>query len=448
MRMAAIGNAEKDLHLNKLPAIEIIDAKELLLKNRRFDLIFKYTYLNNHELYKSGTNFYEDLYCEHIRAFNNFYEEYPRKESKSDFLQHFIDNKDSIDRLGFDVNKSIITVDENYELTDGSHRISICAFLGKRVHVRRDISNPYYDYKFFFQRGIKEFYADFAALEQVKLNPNAYIVSLHSVTSQESDNQVADILNKYGFIYYKKDIDLTYNGYVNLKKISYGFDYGENTWLGNLENDYAGAKYHTNETIGKSPLRSFVFICDSLDKVIMAKKEIRDIYKIGNFSVHINDYREEAIELAQTFFNKNSLWALNKRPYNLNTNKIDGLIIELKDWAHQNNIPLDSICASGSTPFAILGIRESRDLDFLHCSNTIPYIANSTIASHESELSYYTAHKFEIIHNPINHFYYKGIKFITLNVLKNMKKIRDEIPKDRDDIILIDNYINHECVKV
>ena len=47
-------------------------AKEIFLKNNRFDLIFKYIYIKNKD---KKTSFFKDLYLNHIKAFNNFYEE-------------------------------------------------------------------------------------------------------------------------------------------------------------------------------------------------------------------------------------------------------------------------------------------------------------------------------------------------------------------------------------
>ena len=112
-------------------------------------------------------------------------------------------------------------------------------------------------------------------------------------------------LNKYGFIYYKKDVYLNYNGYVNIKKLSYGSDmWGKESWIGTSKNKYSGAQKHAQKSFGngKNPLRAYVFVCDNLDNVLKAKAEIREIFKIGNESIHINDTRKEAIALAITSF--------------------------------------------------------------------------------------------------------------------------------------------------
>lgn len=403
-------------------------------------------------MYGTNTDFFENFYSEHIRAFNGFSEGNPTdgipKNSREEFLRRFNENFEHIKNNGFDKEKSLLSLVEGGELCDGSHRLAICTLLGIDAYARRASEGGMYDYKWFNNQKIDRFYADYAALEYVKFNPNAYIVNLHSATHTNMDVEVESILSRYGFIYYKKEINLTYDGYVNVKKLSYGFDSnGNDSWVGNEANDFAGAKYHADHSKGKHPLRVFVFVCDNLEKVKTAKQKIREIYNIGNFSVHINDTHEEAIELAETYFNENSLFALNNRPYNLVTAEIDKYIKEVKKYAKEKNIPLETFCAGGSTPLGILGIRESRDFDLLHCSDDIDGIGDPNISSHDSELCYYPHNKIEIIMNPRYHFYYKGLKFITLDILSEMKKNRNEKPKDVRDIALIDDFMRGKKIK-
>ncbi|MFI3241449.1 MAG: hypothetical protein R3Y43_02665 [Alphaproteobacteria bacterium] len=415
------------------------NAKEIFFKNKRFDLIFKYLYLKNKD---KNISFFKDLYLEHIRAFNNFYEECPSdgisKNSPEDFLNSFDKIFNNIKENGFDEKTSHIPVDQNLELGDGAHRLTACAYLNKDVAIKKCKSDRYYDYVFFKNKKIEPFYADYAALEYVKLNPNAYIVNLHSVTDKKFDNQVIDILNKYGFVFYQKDVFLTLNGYVNLKKMSYGSDiWNKESWVGDVKNSFAGAKAHAKKSMGKNPLRAFVFVCDDLQKVIKVKAEIRAIYNIGNYSVHINDTREEAIMLAQTYFNENSLKIINSRPFDYEEKEFDSLVNELKNAIVEENLNVDDFCACGSTPFGVLGIRKIGDFDFFEHDESYLNFCNDKISKNDSQLKYYPYSKEEIIYNPKNYFYYKGLKFINLDVLYKMKEKRGEIPKDVNDCKLI-----------
>ena len=93
-----------------------VDALQLIFKNCRFDLIFKYLYSD--ACIRCDTAFinsYEEMYCESIRAFNGYYEEEPRKESREDFLNSFNLLIKSVCENGFH-QKSVLPVSSSYDL--------------------------------------------------------------------------------------------------------------------------------------------------------------------------------------------------------------------------------------------------------------------------------------------------------------------------------------------
>ena len=422
------------------------NAFNLFLHQKRFDLIFKYLYLKYPD-----NNFIKKAYLENIRAFNGFYEIEPSdgipKTSPENFVSSFNRLYCSIKEHGFDKNLGTIPIGDNGEITDGAHRLAACAFLNLEVETKNDGRNDLYNYLFFKKQGMNPDIMDYGALEYVKLNPYAYIVNLHSISPQSEDEKVISLLEKFGFVYYKKEINPSFNAYVNLKKISYGSFWEKEKWIGCVENKFKGAQAHARRSIGKNPLRVFVFVCDDLKKVVQVKAEIRAMFNIGNYSVHINDTRDEAIWLAETYFNKNSLNMINNRPFYFEDEDFEKKMDELKQLSKQSHINLEYICCSGSTPLNIYGLRKSSDLDFLYFGDKQFNIQNEILSNHDSELQYYPFPKKEIIENPKYHFYFHGMKFISLDVLYLMKKKRNEIPKDRRDCKLIksisDNKMNY-----
>ena len=415
------------------------NAFQLFLKQKRFDLIFKYLYLQYPK-----NEFAKFAYIENIRAFNGFYEVEPSdgiaKNSPEDFSKSFDKLYESIKEKNFDSSLGIVPIGNNGEISDGAHRLAVCAYLNKEIETQPDGRNDLYDYRFFIRQNMNSDVMDYGALEYVKLNPNAYIVNLHSVADSSKDDQVIQILEKYGFIYYKKDIELTFDGYVNLKKLSYGSFWEREPWIGSVENKFSGAQMHAKNSMGKNPLRAFVFVCDNLDKVIKAKAEIRSLFNIGNFSIHINDTRDEAVWLAQTYFNKNSLEMINARPFDYENIRFDKMIDHLKQVAQEYGANVDDICGAGSTPFDIYGLRKSSDLDFLYCGQKAFDVQTEDLSNHDSELQYYPYSKYQIVHNPNYHFYYHGVKFISIDVLYAMKQKRHEIPKDINDCRMIEDF--------
>lgn len=423
------------------------NALQLFLKQKRFDLIFKYIYLNYPE-----NDFVKNAYLENILAFNGFCEIEPsdgvEKNTPEKFLNSFDNLIKSLKKEGFNKDFGIVPLGDNGEISDGAHRLATCAFLNQEVEIELDGRNDLYDYKFFQAQKMNPDIMDYGALEYVKLNPNAYIVNLHSITDMTKDEVVVQILEKYGFVYYKKEIYLTFNGYVNLKKLSYGSFWDRESWIGNVENKFEGAQMHAKQSMGNNPLRAFVFVCDDLQKVINAKAEIRNLFNLGNYSVHINDTREEAIWLAETYFNKNSLDMINNRPLDYEESRFDEMVEELKKIAIQHRVNMEDICGAGSAPLSVYGLRSSSDLDFLYCGNSEFDIQTETLSNHDSELKYYPYHKKEIIENPAYHFYYHGIKFISLDVLYLMKENRNEIPKDVNDCKMIKCFRKKKKYKI
>ena len=59
---------------------------------------------------------------------------------------------------------------------------------------------------------------------------------------------------------------------------------------------------------------------------------------------------------------------------------------------------------------------------------------------YNKEMKYYQHDKNAIIFNPKNHFYYKGIKVASLNVIRSMKENRNE-EKDVVDNVLINEIL-------
>ena len=86
------------------------------------------------------------------------------------------------------------------------------------------------------------------------------------------------------------------------------------------------------------------------------------------------------------------------------------------------------------------GIRDAQDLDFIHHGYDDIQIENIDISSHNSELHYHVKNKDEIIFYPNNYFYYDGVKFATLKIIKEMKKKRNEY-KDIKDVNMINSFL-------
>ena len=414
------------------------NALDILLHQKRFDLMFKYLYAKN------PTAYHRWMYVEHIRAFNGFHEMNPSdgipKESEEDFVSSFDALISSLKKYEYSAESAPIPVGPSGEIQDGAHRLAICAALGLSVRLENCDADYLFDYRMLLRMKTPIEIMDYGALEYVKLNPNAYIVNLQPVTSTEYDDVVESILNKYGYVYYKKIVNLTFDGLVNIKKMSYGSFWDREEWIGNAKNGFAGAYTNAKLSYGVSKMRVFVFACEDFERVLKAKAEIRALYNIGNYSVHINDHHDEAVWLAETYFNANSLFAINNRPFAKDDKVFDDNVEYLKSTAQKLGVNLDDVCGAGSTPLNVLLIRHSDDMDYLSRDEHLN-IEDDIISPHDSQLRYYPYSKEEIITNPANYQYYHGLKLISLDVLYRMKHNRGEMPKDRRDCRMIQKLL-------
>ena len=118
---------------------------------KRFDFMAKYLYIKFREL---GTNtpFYYNLYCEHIRTFNNGWE-YPGTKTKiEDFIKSFDNLILNIKNNGFD-KKYSIPINTSNMIINGAHRLLTCYYHNEiPTFSLKNESAGEYNYNFFINR--------------------------------------------------------------------------------------------------------------------------------------------------------------------------------------------------------------------------------------------------------------------------------------------------------
>ena len=109
-----------------------VDARSLLTPNR-YDIAAKTIYAKT--LTKGiECGFAEDLYLQHLKVWNNFYEEAPHKEGQESFIDSFRDTLYSIRDNGFKKNGAIPTFKGSP--LNGAHRVASCIALDMPLRVR------------------------------------------------------------------------------------------------------------------------------------------------------------------------------------------------------------------------------------------------------------------------------------------------------------------------
>ena len=427
---------------NSLYTIEKIDAKELIVPER-IDLIAKYKYIEHREN-KYVLSYVNDLYAAHIDAFSTgkFIEpgQEETKNSISAYLGVFDDLINNIKTIGFDSSTSVVPVGNDNILLDGSHRTAIAAFYDIPLPIIRfDIESTIYGTEFFTEQLMHQDYIDYMVTEYCKLNCNVYMAILWpKAFSRIKAIDVDNIIRGSCKTVYKKKIRINFNGLKNLMTQVYQ----QEDWLGSAANGFIGAKSKALECYDKCE-KLIVYILESKDAsdVAQIKQRVRDISRLDNSAIHTTDSASETVSLCKTLLNKNSLNLLfygNSCCYTKAHEKID----LFKRRLLEHNLNSEEFIIDSSGILALYGLRDIDDLDFLSLSEEYNLIEDSdTIRNHHDYTCFFDRSLYELIYDPNNHLIYNGIKFVTLEVLRTMKRNRDE-PKDRIDVTLINSFLH------
>ena len=412
----------------------------VFLNSSRFDILAKYIY-GLLLLKERETSYGEDLYHNHLKVWNdcqhgdgkNGIEEY--KNSFKELLQ-------SIQKEGFNPQKSKVNSTADYRLINGGHRTAACILLHKPIcfeeggEGQTDVDYKYFrDKKNFVEEGLHTKYCDSIALEYCKIKPNTFIATIFPSAEGESEEAERIIASKAD-IFYKKSLRLNSTGALNLMRQMYN---GE-PWGGTPDNGYVGLKEKARLCFQKNEdVNVYVITVADPKDTITIKEEVRKVFGIGNHSIHINDTWEETFRLSRCFFNDKSIQMMNvmKPNYYPPFEKLSSFIyLSLL----QNGLDPDNYCITASSVLSRLGLREGKDLDYLHRGPKLE--GHPSIDSHnEYSKGRYAKTIDDIIYNPENHFYFNGLKYASLEVIKDLKEKRGE-EKDRKDLELINELLS------
>jgi len=386
-----------------------------LLTHKRFDVVVKYLYASHQK-----SEFYKDMYREHLHRWNNFTEKEPFKRGFKDFdiaFQNIINNFDKTPP---------IPVNPEGHIPNGAHRLATALYYQKPIKIRDAVEEELHpivaDYKRFYEKEYPRHMLERTAIEYAKLKSNTHVVCLFPIAHTKYW-EVMDIICKYVNIFYASTEVFTDVGKLAFMKEIYFVEGWANE---------AGIQRKCNQCFRGEDRATFLLIdADNLETVKKMKAEIRALFNVGNHSVHISDFHEDAIRISKTIFNKNSIHFLNHRK-NVSFPNYTKLMADMK--------PDDSKVISGSAVLSLYGLRDCRDIDLIYDSVKPPkdshnqYIVD--FGGRGASTYYGNLTLDDIVHNPLYHFHYQGFKYVSLEETKRMKKRRDE-SKDARDLKLI-----------
>ena len=408
---------------------------KLINFNNRFDVIFKYMFVKSIDK-NFKTSFYEDSYKNHLKVWNNFIEyNNPSKNSYEAFKMHFLDLIQSIKLKGYNTRLDSIPVIGN-NILNGSHRAATCLYYSREIMCRNmsNLNDGQIDCSWYFFKSLKRndetidsWASDQAALEYVELFNDVKIICVFpSAVKKGGIDQIRKALQESLGVFYEKEIIFNELGRVNLMKELYH----KESWA--ESNNGAGYQEKANlcfDSNADVPVHFFITRM-SLEQAVDCKNKIRQFYGIKKHSVHINDTSNEAKRIASAILNQNSVHFLNNaKP----TKQFENFLYLFSKEIENNKT---DYCITASMIMSAYGLREAKDIDYLFRENKLN-TSNPLISSHNQYLQlHYQEHVDNIIFNPKNHFYCHGVKMISLEALKRMKKNRNE-EKDVNDLKMI-----------
>lgn len=439
-----------DFDINSNCEEETIDARKLICP-QRFDLYANLLYID-HKMKGVKDEYALSVYKERTRTITGFKmseAQNARKNSFEDFLAVFDALIDDTRNGKYDAERTLIPVDKNYVLMDGTHRVSCAAYFGKEIKVLRfvDYEIPHMSSDFLRKNIIPEATLDAMALESCRWHDNLFMLVFWPKSFLQPD--VFDRAFKYVYeksvVVYQKECNMSYSAIRNLMIQMYG----HMDWVGSIENDFSATYTKADEVWDKNGKCSFILIqAPSCDYVLKMKSEIREMFDVGLASIHTTDNIRETKIVANAIYNPNSMFFLHHaKPTTFK--KSYRMMEEYKKTLINNHCDLDKYIIDTGLVLSIFGLRETSDLDYCTIEESLKplFVDKVYIEEHGCSKIFTDRETIDIISSPNYYFCFNELKFVSLHRLLDFKIKRCNGDRDTNDIWLIKSLLDKDSNK-
>jgi len=403
-----------------------------LLQPRRFDVMAKAIYARSH-LSGHGKEWADELYRAHLEVWGGFVEgDGSGKDSYAKYRDGFDGVIEQIAADGFDPARSLIPVDADGVIIDGAHRAAACIALEQDAWV---VSFDYrvedYTADRFRDMGLSRTYLDAMAVEYARLDRDSRVVCLFPA-ALDKQGEVERLLMEYGSLVYRKPV--VFDGYGPQNLIAQL--YRDEAWLGRREEGWPGSLSHVEARfVEGKPVWFYSLSCRDPQQMRQLKERIRALCGIGNYAVHVNDTPEETFRLCGQVFNAGSMDLFNHGNLSFSQRTL-AMQAQFKDEILRQDGDPEAFCVDGSSVMALYGLREGNDYDYLALDTSLTF-SNPLISCHNDHAGHYAHSIDRLVTDPRLFLRYDGVKYITLDVLEQMKLSRGE-GKDVRDVAMIE----------
>jgi hypothetical protein len=333
-----------------------------------------------------------------------------------------------------------VPVDDRWCAFDGAHRIAAAIATQRNVKLAK-IHSPstsfpsaaYFSNKTHGHTPLPREVLDEGAIEYCRIKSGLVLALIFPTVV--SEHFAVDQLKMIGEIIYRKDIEISPSAGAGLLKQAYL----GHQWAHDSENS-PGFIHKVKSCF---PFRGVLraILLDNCNPLVLrdVKDSIRSHYRVGNHSIHCTDGDDEVLRLARVVFNENSL-AFLRMGVNASEAFHQRLFV-YRDWIEKNMLDEEAFCVDGGSILGLMGLRESRDLDFLYDGDSSLLPDTPPKVDNHNEISGFYSHSVsDIVGDPRLHGWYMGVKFCNPVMVAEMKRQRNET-KDRVDIMLLDSRL-------
>lgn len=387
----------------------------------RLDLIFKFIY-GQSVLSNSKAKYPKRVYKNHLFSItgrNGKFIEYgniPRKEGFQVFDETF-QSLLKADAKSFPP----VNLDQDFKLNNGAHRTVAALLQNETISAVYDEKPRGIDASYlFFKKASRWRYRlsqidlDYALLKFSEINSNVKLLVVYP--SMKNENLIEELRGHQEFFLERnfrlrsaakwKLLDFLYpepENFVNLNPR-------------NLENAFRD-RFNL-----PGRLRIFFFYTKDVQFTNALKLNLRSKYNLPTGSIHTPEHREEALALLEVLLNKNS--RQNIHNFNL------GFASQVKRSLNEMPYNTSEIAVVGSSPLALLNIRNSKDLDII-CRPQVDVERGNGIDIHNPYWEKMGFNIDEILDNPNHFMLVNGVKYISKWKLIRFKILR----RERKDVL-------------
>ena len=359
---------------------------------------------------------------------------YREKEdvAQRDYASSFTRLEQQLLANGFSHDESLVPVSSSGDIINGSHRVAASILHGLQVPtVQLDGNAPDYSAESLIRAGCPRTvvrqcvaaYTEFRSTFALVVWPNAMQNFLH-------------LLDLVPRVVYSEQISLSTKSLLRLIEACY---FGEE-WIASGPGALANKLNLVTRGAPTLDVGVVLFETDGISTAQAIKAQLRDMCKNNPHSLHISDEATQAVRIARFTFNPNSIHFAELAPI-ASENQSSSIICRAQESLAALKLEPSEMAIDGGSVLSAYGIRPSLDFDIVVRDSFSKFELPLGVTQRSQVQAALHGEPIDAILD-VNqlHFWHHDVKFVALQQVAKMKRIRNE-HKDLADVALIEGIL-------